>query len=199
MSFETPTPAAPIREISDVQTLRALAHPVRAALIELLSLEGPLTATQASERIGESPSNCSFHLRQLAKYGFVEEADGARGRSRPWRMKSIGMRVTSTEDAESEMAVAAVARIFRERAFARYHAWLEDRGAYSSTWRQAAVDSEFVFFLTEEELRTLTEELVTRLAPLYRDRLTDPAARPPGALPVEMLLLAYPIAPEGDS
>ena len=63
---------------NDARTLRALAHPVRVALIETLSVEGPLTATEAGERIGESPTTCSFHLRQLAKYGFVEEAGAGR-------------------------------------------------------------------------------------------------------------------------
>ncbi|HXC45240.1 MAG TPA: helix-turn-helix domain-containing protein, partial [Solirubrobacteraceae bacterium] len=74
-----------VRELSDARTMRALSHPVRLALIETLGLAGPLTATQAGERIGESPTTCSFHLRQLAKYGFVEEAGGGSGRARPWR------------------------------------------------------------------------------------------------------------------
>src|SRR5580692_2720183 len=92
----TPKPEAPglpeVREISDARTLRALAHPVRIAIIEALSLDGPMTATEVGERIGESPTTCSFHLRQLSKYGFVEEAGGGKGRSRPWQVKSLGMR-----------------------------------------------------------------------------------------------------------
>src|ERR1700685_2468150 len=63
-----------MREVTDPKTMRALTHPVRLALLEALALEGPLTATQAGELIGESPTTCSFHFRQLAKYGFVEEA-----------------------------------------------------------------------------------------------------------------------------
>lgn len=69
-----------IRKITDVRTLRALAHPVRIALIEALIIDGPMTATEAGERIGETPTTCSFHLRQLAKYGLVEEAGGGKGR-----------------------------------------------------------------------------------------------------------------------
>ena len=80
-----------VRELTDSQTLRALTHPVRIALIEALLLGGAMTATEVGERIGESPTTCSFHLRQLAKYGFVEEAGGGKGRSRPWRLTSIGM------------------------------------------------------------------------------------------------------------
>ncbi|HWD74930.1 MAG TPA: helix-turn-helix domain-containing protein, partial [Solirubrobacteraceae bacterium] len=71
-------------EVTDPRSLRGLAHPVRLALIGLLRREGPLTATQAGERIGESPASCSFHLRQLAKYGLVEEAGAGPGRRRPW-------------------------------------------------------------------------------------------------------------------
>jgi DNA-binding transcriptional ArsR family regulator len=76
-----------VRRITDATTLRALAHPVRIAIIETLSLEGALTATEVGERIGESPTTCSFHLRQLAKYHFVEEAGGGKGRARPWKMR----------------------------------------------------------------------------------------------------------------
>src|ERR1700685_4122500 len=84
-------PQMQLRKVTDARTMRALAHPVRIALVEALSLGGAMTATQVGERIGESATTCSFHLRQLAKYGFVEEAGGGTGRSRPWRLTSIGM------------------------------------------------------------------------------------------------------------
>ena len=80
MPFEGP------RELTDPRAMRAMAHPVRLALMEALNHHGQLTATEAAEHVGESPSNCSFHLRQLAKYGFVEEAEGGTGRRRPWRV-----------------------------------------------------------------------------------------------------------------
>ena len=184
-----------LRKVSDVQTMRALAHPVRIALIETLSLRGPMTATEAGEHIGESPTTCSFHLRQLAKYGFVEEAGGGKGRARPWRMTSIGMSVSSGEDPESELAAEAFARLLRERALGRYRAWLEGRGAYPRKWRKAAGTSEFVLYVTAEELEALTEELVQLLGSRYRERLTDATTRPPGAVAAEMLVLSYPIEP----
>ena len=71
--------------LTDPKAIRALAHLLRWALLEALGQAGTLTATQASEMLGESPANCAFHLRTLAKYGFVEEAGGGRGRERPWR------------------------------------------------------------------------------------------------------------------
>jgi len=67
-------PAQDLREVSDARSFRALGHPVWLVLLETLVIDGPLTATEAAERIGESPTTCSFHLRQLARYGFVEEA-----------------------------------------------------------------------------------------------------------------------------
>jgi DNA-binding transcriptional ArsR family regulator len=185
-----------LRTISDARTLRALAHPVRVALIELLSLQGAKTATEAGELIGESPSSCSFHLRQLAKYGFVEEAGGGTGRRRPWRMTSIGMRVSTVDaDAETALAAGALQRLFRERQLERYRTWLETRASYPKRWQAAADDSEYVFYLTVDELEELNEELSTLLLPLHRERLTDPTTRPPGSVPVELLLFAYPIAP----
>ena len=66
-----------MRVLSGAQTLRALAHPLRLKLLELVSLRGPLTASQCAPLVGESPSSCSFHLRQLAKYGYVEVARAA--------------------------------------------------------------------------------------------------------------------------
>ena len=66
--------------------LRGLAHPIRLQLLALLADEGALTSTRASTRTGETVANCSFHLRQLAKYGFVEAANGDDRRHHPWRL-----------------------------------------------------------------------------------------------------------------
>src|SRR5262249_20638244 len=70
--------------------MRAVAHRVRVALLEALGKYKLLTATEAAEVVDESPSTCSFHLRQLAKYGFIEEAGGGTGRQRPWRLTQMG-------------------------------------------------------------------------------------------------------------
>ena len=195
MSGEERTPSE-LREITDARSLRALTHPVRLQLIELLSVEGPMTATQAGERIGESPTTCSFHLRQLAKYGFVTEAGGGRGRSRPWRMTSIGMRLTSNgEDPDFELAARALERLVHERQLARYQHWLETRATYPPAWRDAASDSQLVFYLTADELKALNDELLALLVPRALERLEDPAKRPPGSTPVELLMFSFPTAP----
>ena len=182
-----------LRKVSDARTLRALAHPVRVALIEELTIHGAMTATEVGERIGETPTTCSFHLRQLAKYGFVEEAGGGKGRARPWRITSVGMDI-SGEDAEAQIASDAVLRVFRERSFARYQEWQRAKAAYPREWREAAADSDFTFYVTADELRQLIDE-VHALLRQFHDRLEDPSKRPPGSLPVETMLMSYPIEP----
>jgi DNA-binding transcriptional ArsR family regulator len=74
-------------EISDPRAIRALAHPLRLDLLELLFATGPATAAQCGRVLGVSQANCSFHLRQLGKYGFVEDAGPGRDRrERQWRV-----------------------------------------------------------------------------------------------------------------
>jgi DNA-binding transcriptional ArsR family regulator len=195
---DQPSGDAPeLRQITDVRTLRALAHPVRMALIEELILGGAMTATEVGERIGESPTTCSFHLRQLAKYGFVEEAGGGRGRARPWRLTSIGFSFVPGQDPETDIAADAVLRLSRERDLARYQRWLATKASYPLEWRKAANDSQFLFYLTLEELERLNGELGDLLMRWFRHegRLEDPAKRPPGSVPVEMLLFSWPLEP----
>ena len=191
---EGPSPRDELRKVTDARTLRALAHPVRIALLEELALGGALTATELGERIGESPTTCSFHLRQLAKYGFVEEAGGGRGRARPWRLTTIGISYSDThDDPASEIAANALSRIVSERWLDRYQTWLQSRASYPRAWRDAADDSEYLFWVTAAELKALNQEFLDFLMPKYRDRLTDPAQRPAGSAPVEMLVFTFPV------
>jgi DNA-binding transcriptional ArsR family regulator len=203
MSLEEPEGAQPgqgpealpeIRTITDVQTMRALAHPVRIALLEALTFGGAMTATEAGERIGETPTTCSFHLRQLARYGFVEEAGGGKGRARPWRVTSIGYSLSSVhDDPAAEIASNAVLRLWRERVLGRYQTWLETKATYPRRWREAASDGEYLLYLTAGELDRLNQELTDLVLPRYRERITDPSLRPPGAVPVELLTFSFPI------
>src|SRR3954469_13997672 len=103
-------------ELTDPRALRALADPARLVLMGLLRRGGPLTATQAGERIGDSAASCSFHLRQLAKYGLVEEAGGGRGRERPWRATAISTEWPArAANEETDAAGAFLSRLVVER------------------------------------------------------------------------------------
>lgn len=185
-------------ELTDPRALRALAHPVRIALVSLLRREGPLTATQAGERIDESPASCSFHLRQLARWGLVEEAGGGRGRERPWRATAL-FTTTPSVAATPELAAAReeFARFVAERYFAHLLRWLETRAREPVEWQQAAVFGDAMLYLTAEELDRLGQELVA-LAEPYVERTVDPSLRPESARLVSFLKLAFPSDPEGD-
>jgi predicted ArsR family transcriptional regulator len=175
--------------------MRAVTHHVRLALLEVLGLEGPLTATRAGELIGEPPNTCSFHLRQLAKYGFVEEAGGGTGRNRPWRLTALGMHFTDVhDDPELRLAARGLDRMLRERYFARLQAFYDTRSDYPAEWQATTGGSEFILHVTPEELRAV-DEAVTAIFDRYRERTLDPDRRPTDSLPVEVLLFAYPLRP----
>jgi DNA-binding transcriptional ArsR family regulator len=187
------TSAHSVPEITEARLFRALSHPVRIALVEELSLHGPMTATEVGERIGESPTTCSFHLRQLARYGFVEEAGGGKGRARPWRMTAIGMNVPGIlDDPEAQVAFDVLHGMFRERHLGRYQRWQETKTSFPEEWRRAAADNEYILYLTPDELDQLSNE-VTDVLMRHFDRLADPSKRPQGSLPVELLLFSYPM------
>jgi Helix-turn-helix domain len=173
--------------------MRALTHPVRLALLETLGLEGPLTATRAGELINEPPNTCSFHLRQLAKYGFVEEAGNGPGRNRPWRLTSFGTHFTDVhDDPDARLAARTLDRMLRERYFTRLQEFYAGRADYPMEWQAATGGSEFVLYVTPEELRAIDAE-VTAVFDRYRNRIADPHLRPRDSLPVEVLVFAYPI------
>jgi predicted ArsR family transcriptional regulator len=186
-------------QLTDPRAMRALAHPLRLALLELLWREGSVNATEAATELDESQAGCSFHLRQLAKFGFVEEVEGVRGRARPWRLSRRGMRVSNVQDdPEAEIAWAALERLLRDRQMARYRAWLESRSAYSRSWQDAAYHTHHVAWLTPAELEDAAEQVTALLVGLFPERRDDPETRPAGALPVELLSMGHPIASEED-
>ncbi len=180
-------------ELTDPRAMRALTHPVRLALLEALALEGPQTATSAAELIGESPTTCSFHFRQLAKYGFVEQAATGPGRMRSWRPTQVAMRFTDVhEDPQTRIAARALSRTLRERSLERMDAYYELRSSYPRRWQEVTGQSEFVLYVTPDELQAVDEE-VTAILRRYQSRISDPGLRPDGSLPVEVLLFAYPV------
>lgn len=180
-----------LRELTDPRAMRALAHPIRLSLLEALADAGTLTATQAGEAVGESPASCSFHLRQLAKYGFVVEAGGGTGRQRPWRLAHVGMRFPDVhDDQDAAMAAVGLESVLRERYLARHARATAARGHLPRKWREVTGNSQFLLYVTPEEMRELDEELGAVLM-RYQDRIADPAKRPRGSRAIEALVLSY--------
>ncbi|MBS1880015.1 MAG: helix-turn-helix transcriptional regulator [Actinobacteria bacterium] len=187
-------------ELTDPRALRAVAHPIRLELIGLLRRSGPMTATQAATRIGESPASCSFHLRQLAKYGLVEEAGGGRGRERPWRATApLTSWSETSEDEDRAEATAMLARVVIERYFGQALGWLERRRSEPAEWAGIPAFGDRVLYLTPAELEQLEERIDDLLDP-FLERLEDPSARPDAARPVNLIQLLFPLPrePEAD-
>ena len=152
-------PVSDSAPLTDPLAMRALAHPVRMQLIELLAVADTLTATQASELLGESPANCAFHLRTLAKYGFVHEAGGGRGRERPWKASDRNITVsTKQDDPRAATAAGEVSRVWLDR-------WMErarqvfGSSAYLPGWENATGWSRRAVFLTPEETEDLRGQM----------------------------------------
>jgi DNA-binding transcriptional ArsR family regulator len=181
------------RKLTDPVVMRALAHPVRIALLEALLREGPLTATAAAAILDDSPGNMSWHLNVLAKYGFVEEAEGGRGRSRPWRLVNLGTSFTDdTDDPELSVAGETFSRVIIERNHEKAQRWLDERRSYPQKWRKAAFASYTVTYLTPAELEKLGDE-ITELLSKYRNRSLDLNARPADSRAVSISALGHPL------
>ena len=186
MSFERP------RELTDPKAMRALAHPLRLQLLEELADAGTLTATEAAERLGESPANASFHLRQLAKYGYVVEAEGGTGRKRPWKLVHLGMRWSDVHsDEEMARAGRELGRISFDRYLDRARRSLYERHAQPEEWQKVTGVNQMRLYLTPTELAAVEEELLEILLGRFADRRTPSPDQPEDAERVEILTLAY--------
>lgn len=182
------------RRISDARTLRALAHPVRVALVEELAFGGPATASELAERVGESPANCSWHLRQLAKYGFVEEAEGGQGRRRPWQVVAEPTTVPETDDPETNQAGRALEALMEERWFSELRAYHAREHDETAEWRESAFVTNAVAWLTPKEMREISDSFMELLTQ-HLERINDPTARPEGARPVRIVGWGFPARP----
>ena len=179
-------------ELTDPKALRALTHPIRVQLLGLLRREGPLTASEAGRRLGESSGSASYHLRQLERFGLVEESEGGTGRTRPWRATSI---YTSWPNVAATPELADAAAAFEHVVLGRYlerlERWLEQRRVEPAEWQEAAALGDSLLYLTVDELARLRDELQA-LADRYLERVEQPAKRPPGSRPVALLQIAFP-------
>ena len=182
------------RPLTDPREIRAIAHPVRIALLEALSREGPLTATQAADIMDESPANCSFHFRTLAKYGFVEEVPGGSGRARPWRRVSLGQSIDLGEGTEAGVAAQAFAHLAEERTFDRVRAYINNSTSHPKEFQDSAFIADWLVYLTADELAEVRDVVVEQLSK-FRARTQDKALRPEGSRAVQLAAYGFPLPP----
>jgi len=177
------------RRIAKDTELEALAHPLRLALFEHLLAAGPATASACARAVGDTPSNCSYHLRVLARVGLVGEVDSVDGRERPWRALITGFDTpadagelsTPLQDALRSVSLQREQRLLRE--------YLARRGEMPRRWRRADALSTYSLRLTAAELRELTERLDATIRPYIGATRAHP---PRGAEVVRLSLQAFP-------
>ncbi|TYB51236.1 helix-turn-helix transcriptional regulator [Nonomuraea sp. PA05] len=162
------------RRITDLDTLKALGHPLRIKLYRALYVAGTATASQLADQVDEAVSLVSYHLRKLAKHGIIEEFEGRGGdaRQRWWRpvVTSMSSMDEDFRDAPERNAVhTAVSRVYARQRVELYESYLDAKGAWSDDWRDSAFSSESLMLLTVEELRSLRDE-IGELVGAYRMR-----------------------------
>ncbi|MDN3022522.1 metalloregulator ArsR/SmtB family transcription factor [Streptomyces sp. S.PB5] len=148
----------------DARTLRGLAHPLRMQLLSALRRGGPATASQLAEKLGESSGATSYHLRQLAAYGFVEDApEHGKGRERWWRAAHQGVRFDESLLRDADPAVRGAASVFMHEV-ATSHAqelstYIGTRHEWSDDWVSASDVSDFTLHLTPDRASELNGKI----------------------------------------
>jgi DNA-binding transcriptional ArsR family regulator len=178
-------------EISDPKAIRALAHPLRLDVLQLLGAYGSATAAQCARLLGVSQASCSFHLRQLAKYGFAEDAGPGRDRrERLWRATSTRL---SVRDGTGGGAVRRqVEQLVVERDVQAILEYLRRPEGASPEWRRKAGIVTAMAMLTPDEAADLKEKWLALLKP-YAAR-TDGDQPRPGQRPVRYFMSAIPLS-----
>ncbi|UAJ78497.1 helix-turn-helix transcriptional regulator [Leifsonia sp. ZF2019] len=186
MSFRSPER----RTVTDPRALRALAHPLRLALLDHLMAFGPRTASECAEAVGSTASNCSYHLRSLAKFGLVEPAEADDGRERPWQSTATGLSFGRTDDPGFRLGADTAERLLADRQIDDQaelaHRALAQRDDQPEEWRDASMLSGYALRLTPAELK----ELGTKLDALIRPYIGLTRADPPEGSDVVALHLA---------
>lgn len=145
---------------TDALALRALAHPVRWKLIDVLAGEGTATAKRCSELTGESTGTCSYHLGILAKYGYIKRVASQEWREKPWRLTSPDIDVSSAGlDEEGAAASRAAAAALVDYTMTRLKESLLRNVAEPAEWRQVSKVLATTAWLTAAESRQAAAEM----------------------------------------
>lgn len=158
--------------------LAALAVPSRLAILSLLLSVGPRTATECAEVVGATASNCSWHLRELARLGLVERSDDDTGdaRRRPWRATITGIDLDAGGGPADELTRAAVRSAWFADTDARFDDYLRHESDLAEPWREAAVISDYAVLLTADELADVGARIDAIVRPYVRATRADAPA-----------------------
>lgn len=175
--------------------LRALAHPLRWRLMEVIDSEGTATATRCSQVLGESVASCGYHLGILGKYGYLEQVSDSPGRERPWRAIDRNLDLSPPgPGADDELASEAVTQAFLEVELDQIRTRQRRKNAEPPEWAAATAVGGSTIWVTADELREIRDELLALLQ-RYQARSVEARLRPVGARP-SRLFFSTSVRPE---
>jgi DNA-binding transcriptional ArsR family regulator len=177
--------------LTDPEVLEALAHPVRLDLLTYVMANGPASASTCARAVGDTPSNCSYHLRTLARHGLVERVESADRRQRPWQATITGFTLEpqadpATRSGRGTAAVMAASLALEQRLLRDY---LSHRDSVPAAWREVDLASSYTLRITPDELRVLGDQLDALIRPLIA---AGRQSAPADAELVEVDLYAFP-------
>jgi DNA-binding transcriptional ArsR family regulator len=187
----------------DAAALKALAHPLRVQMLRLVHLHERASVTSLARELGETTAAVSYHLRQLARHGFVEEVPASEGtaaaggeravgrRPRWWRMAVDEIHTTGTgflQDPDTREAAGFLLREFESSRSRRLAHWFATSTTWPEPWQRASSDADLTLTLDPAQTRALADELKS-LLDRYREL-------PPGqgARRVDVQYAVYPAA-----
>jgi DNA-binding transcriptional ArsR family regulator len=166
--------------VLDPPRLRALAHPLRVRLLGLLRLHGPSTATRLAARVGDSSGSTSYHLRQLAAAGLVDEDPahaGAGGRERWWRAVHASTRLDTFFTGDDAVVTVEYLRAIAAVYTTKMQEWLAVELDAPAPWRTAATFSDVTVTLPPVAAQELGEAMIELAQEAERRHGTEPGAR----------------------
>jgi DNA-binding transcriptional ArsR family regulator len=186
----------------DATGLKALAHPLRVRMLGTLRNDGPATATQLAQRLGESTGTTSWHLRQLAEHGFIEE-DPDRGtrRDRWWRARTVYTALDVSDFADRPELLGTIGMYLQavlEQQFRRAAGFVESSPSWGQGWLEAVNFSDYGLRLDPAGMSALNAEL-TAVIERFRDTPPAAAADGPGAESVHIQFQTFPRAEGGQA
>jgi len=181
-------------EIGDPRAMRALAHPVRLAILGRLQRHGPSTATRLSPDVGATPSVTSWHLRHLASFGLVRDSDaGEDARERWWESIGRGFRFVAPGDPDDTEGQAAYRALTEQLFLQSEHlprTWLHEvEPGLAPRWRKLSGLSNTRLDVSAKELAVIEAAIEELLGPYVR---RDPAAAPRGSRSVRLMRYVMP-------
>jgi DNA-binding transcriptional ArsR family regulator len=181
---------ADVLELTDARAMRAIAHPARLAILEHLHTTGSGNATECAREVGGTPQAASYHLRALAKWGLIREAESDDGRETRWELAARSIKFASGDDSsEFRSAARALGRRVLERDERLIDAYLAVEHEEPRDWREAATFASVSVHVTVAELAKLAERLHAVMKEYERPNEAD---RPEGARRVHVVFRAVP-------